>query len=38
MKVLATFDKAASDVLAEKVKARMHFKVVATRTATVVGG
>lgn len=38
MKVLATFDKAASDVLAEKVKARMHFKVVATRTTTVVGG
>ncbi|KAL8822201.1 MAG: hypothetical protein Q9191_007063 [Dirinaria sp. TL-2023a] len=26
MKVLATFDKAASEVLQEKVKARMHFK------------
>ena len=31
MKVLATFDKAASEVLQEKVKARMHFKVASLR-------
>lgn len=32
MKVLATFDKAASEVLQEKVKARMHFKVASLRS------
>ena len=34
MKVLATFDKAASEVLQEKVKSRMHFKVASLQSQT----
>lgn len=30
MKVIATFDKSITEVLADKVKARMNFKVAAT--------
>lgn len=34
MKILANFDKAVADVLAEKVKARLTFKVGSSETMT----
>ena len=36
MKVISTFDKSITEVLADKVKARMNFKVLASKSSSLV--
>ena len=38
MKVISTFDKSITEVLADKVKARMNFKVLAFKSSSQVEG